>query len=192
MSLPGTNQPISLSQVNTELGLTSTAQISLNDAAVRNLFGKASGAISFADGWGKTNAWLGTITTNQASLNLRTWAINAGWGGNTAAAITLAANTYIYSGSTSSIALVIDGSWPGGINFINNGFVLGMGGAGGAGGVYTADYYVATPASFNGSAGLPGGTAISLGVNCTITNNGTISGGGGGGGGGAIVQYGSY
>jgi hypothetical protein len=45
---------ISLSQVNTELGLSSTTQISLNQANVRTLAGKASGAISMSDLWGKS------------------------------------------------------------------------------------------------------------------------------------------
>jgi hypothetical protein len=47
MALPtGT---ISMSQVNTELGKSSTAQISLNDADVRSLAGVPSGAISMDD-----------------------------------------------------------------------------------------------------------------------------------------------
>lgn len=45
---------ISLSQVNTELGLSSTAQISLNDSAVRGLAGVASGTISMSNLYGKT------------------------------------------------------------------------------------------------------------------------------------------
>lgn len=39
-----------------ELGLSATAQISLNDTAVRTLLGKASGQISLSDAWGKSNA----------------------------------------------------------------------------------------------------------------------------------------
>jgi hypothetical protein len=38
------------------LGLTSTATISLDDAAVRALFSKSSGIISMSDGWGKSSA----------------------------------------------------------------------------------------------------------------------------------------
>jgi hypothetical protein len=55
MALPASGA-ISLSAVNTELGLSATAVISLNDAAVRTLFGVASGAITMNDGYGKSNS----------------------------------------------------------------------------------------------------------------------------------------
>jgi len=51
MTLP-VSGPISFCDVNVELGLTSTDPLSLNDAAVRTLFGVASGAISMSDGYG--------------------------------------------------------------------------------------------------------------------------------------------
>jgi len=56
MTLPASGQ-ISMSQVNTELGYASNAQISLNDAAVRALAGIPSGAISLNDLHGKTFAY---------------------------------------------------------------------------------------------------------------------------------------
>lgn len=56
MTLPGPNAAISLNQVNVELGNPGTTQITMNDAAVRTLFVKPTGAISMSDGWGKTNA----------------------------------------------------------------------------------------------------------------------------------------
>lgn len=56
MALPASGQ-ISLNQVNVELGNSGTAQISMNDAAVRGLFGIASGEIEMADGYGKSNTW---------------------------------------------------------------------------------------------------------------------------------------
>lgn len=54
MALPAYPNAISLGQVNTELGLSATAVITLNDAAVRTLFGKSSGAIAMSDGHGKS------------------------------------------------------------------------------------------------------------------------------------------
>ena len=54
MTLVASGNPISMSQVNTELGLTSTASISLNDTDPRTLAGKASGTISMSDFYSKT------------------------------------------------------------------------------------------------------------------------------------------
>lgn len=54
MTLPASGS-ISLAQVNTELGLSSSASINLGQAGVRSLFGKASGAIALGDGYGKAN-----------------------------------------------------------------------------------------------------------------------------------------
>ena len=45
---------IAFSDVNVELGFSSTATIALNDQAVRTLFGIASGAISMSDGYSKS------------------------------------------------------------------------------------------------------------------------------------------
>lgn len=45
---------IAMSDVNTELDKTSTAQITLNDTAVRGLAGKSSGQISMNDLRNKT------------------------------------------------------------------------------------------------------------------------------------------
>ena len=68
MTLPSSGQ-ISLNQVNVELGLSGTAQISMNDSAVRTLFDDASGQISMSQGYGKSNAQFmaasgGTVTTS--------------------------------------------------------------------------------------------------------------------------------
>lgn len=169
MALPASGA-ISISQVNTELGAASTTTRGLGDSAVRSLFGVASGAISMSNGYGKSSAFNVTITSNQANLNLRTWALANGWNGSTVATITVGAGVYIYSTSTANAGLTIDGTWPGGLTLINNGYIMGKGGDG-----------PNATVRCGGLAGAAGGPAISLGVSCTITNNSYIGGGGGSG-----------
>lgn len=62
MALPSAPASISLNQVNVELGLSGTATISLNDAAVRDLFGVPSGQISMSSGYGKASFWKASLT----------------------------------------------------------------------------------------------------------------------------------
>ena len=173
MALPSTGQ-ISMTQINTELGLTATAPITLNDTAVRNLAGVASGQISLSNFWGKSAGFSGNITTNQTNLDLRTWALANGWNGTSACVVTIASNVYVYSTTFGTPALTITGSFPAGVSLINNGFIMGKGGNGG---------------STGGVAPQAGGNAINLGVNVTITNNSYIGGGGGGGAAGVQSTY---
>jgi hypothetical protein len=72
MTLPVSPNSISLSQVNTELSFTSNITISMNDTAVRALFGKASGTISMSDGWGKSRGVsIPSIVAYGEHLNVR-------------------------------------------------------------------------------------------------------------------------
>jgi len=162
MTLP-VSGPISLSAVNTELGLSATATISLNQASVRGLAGVPSGAISLNNLYGKSNVFAFTISTNQTNANLRTLALAAGWGGTAAVQATINAGVSMNGSvdSNSTAALTIDGSFPAGVTLTNNGSIVGRGGAGGV-----------------ASAG---GRAMLASVAVTIANNGTIAGGGGGG-----------
>lgn len=176
MALP-TGQ-ISLSQVNTELGLTSTTTISLNQSNVRGLAGVPSGQISMSNLQGKSNAFPFTISTNQTNANLRTLATAAGWNGTSQIAATINSGVIISSNSTSTAALTVDGPMPNGAVITNNGIIVGMGGAGGGAFVGYGPGY----------PGNPGGNAIFVSVPLAMTNNGTIAGGGGGGG-GAPAQY---
>jgi len=173
ISLGGTATTGGLNQsINVELGYSGTAQISLNDAAVRTLLGKASGAISLNDAYGKANQFAFTISSNQTNANLRTLAVNAGWNQTSKVVATISGGVYISSNSTGTPALTVNGSFPGGVELVNNGFIVGMGGAGGTG----------SGSQGGGSAGSSGGLSLSVSVAASINNAGTIAGGGGGGG----------
>jgi hypothetical protein len=186
MTLPASG-PISFSQVSVELGQSSTSTRSLNDSIVRTLFGVPSGTISMSQGYGKANQFNLTISSNQTNANLRTLAINAGWNQSTKLVATINSGVYVSSNATNTPALTVSGSFPNGVELINNGFIVGMGGAGGAGGQAFAN---------NGASGLAGGLAVSVSSPISISNTGTIAGGGGGGGGGSLGgasdPYGSY
>ena len=170
-----------MSHLNSEMSYSATAQISLNDTAIRGLIGKTTNqsTISLADGYGRTNrVYLYiTISSNQINYALGTAITNtAGYiAGKTTINVTINSGVYIYSTSTGAYAMTIYGLTSGDtINLTNNGAIRGMGGAGGAG---------------NGGNGGGGGPALDVSINCTLNlwNNGDISGGGGGGGGGAAV-----
>ncbi len=186
MALPASGA-ISLNQVNVELGNAGTASINMNSAAVRGLFGVASGAISMSNGYGKSSQFAFTISSNQTNANLRTLAVNAGWDQSSKVVATINSGIYISSNSTGTPALTVSGSFPGGVELTNGGYIIGMGGAGGSGG--SIPYYNWNIYHTPGYPGSAGGGALSVSSAVTITNNGTIGGGGGGGGGGSSMAY---
>lgn len=146
-----------------------------------------------------------------SNLNLRNLAINAGWDQSTTVAAT---NTGTATGNP---ALRIDGSFPGGVNLINNSTIQGNQGGGGGQGSHGAPGGGGVGGRFNnnaqggsggggsgnGTAGGVGGVGLQVFVACTITNNGSLiggfggnggppgirSGGGGGGGGGGTYYF---
>lgn len=123
---------------------------------------KARGASAFAF----------TISSNQTNANLATLATAAGWNGTSALTATIGSGVYISSNSTGTPALTVNGSFPGGVTLVNNGYIYGMGGAGGNAG------------TSNGSGpGSAGGLALSVSSAITIDNTSGVIGGGGGGGG---------
>ena len=143
----------------------------------------SSGAIAFGDFYSKGPSpatFSFTISSNQTNANLRTLAVNAGWNQSSKVIATIGSGVYISSNSTGTPGLTVNGSFPGGVDLINNGFIIGMGGAGGAGGAFSPSY---------GQQGAGGGLALSVSVAVTVTNNGTIGGGGGGGGGGGVFAF---
>jgi hypothetical protein len=112
------------------------------------------------------------IESNLTNVNLRDYAIANGWDQTSQLIVTINSGVYVSSNNTGIPALTVAGSFPGGIHIINNGFVCGMGGAGG---------------SHNAGGGGAGGTALYTSALMQLTNNGTIAGGGGGGGAGRYV-----
>ena len=176
MALPGSGA-LAASQINTELGYSSTALLSLDAAAVRTLAGKGTvgSQINFSDFYGKSSGFTftQTISSNTTNYNLKSAAITAGWDQAQALSATVTINNgiYVYSTSTGTYAFDTGSTFPAGttLTLINNGIIQGCGGTGGAG---------------NGNAGVAGGPAFIARHAITVTNNGTIGGGGGGGGGG--------
>ena len=155
---------ISFSQVNVELGLSATAVISLNDAAVRALFQVGSGGIALSNGYGKSRVFAANIVIsgNVDRYNLYNAVVALGWNQSIMVNISVVINSgvYVYSSTTATPAFVT-GTFPAGsnINIVNNGTIVGMGGA-----------------------GQPGGGAFLAQTSISLTNNNVIAGGGGGGG----------
>lgn len=182
MALPASG-PLSIQQINAEFGrgndLNSYRGTTwYTDAGGSGTF--STGAISIGDFFGKrasSPSFSFTIGSHQANANLRTLAVNAGWNQSSPVTATIAGGIYIYSTGVGTPALTINGSFPGGVTLVNNGYIMGMGGDGGGSTIS------GSPAVTTNNVGLTsGGDAIALGVSCTIQNNSYIGGGGGGGG----------
>jgi len=156
MALPSSGQ-ISLNQVNVELGNSGTAQIGMNDSAVRSLFGVASGQIKMSDGYGASSEYV--LSGNHQQITVSNYISSGG---------TLRINGgYIWSDSTSTAALIVNVP----CTIINQGKIMGKGGQGGG-------YNISTP----GYAGGPAINVTSSGVTITNSSGAFIAGGGGGGG----------
>ena len=182
--------PISLAgstagqSIAVELGLGATTAITLNDAAVRTLAGVPSGAIIMPTNfYGKSSraniSYTFTTSTVNASLNVTS--IGGYVAGATTVTVTVNASVYLWSNAVATPGLTLSGgSGTDIVNLINNGYIMGKGGD-------AKQRAVTYPIN-----GLPGGTALSIGYNISLTNNSYIGGGGGsgasgwaGGGGGA-------
>lgn len=163
MALPSSG-PISFQQINVELKQTATATISLNDAAVRRLLERPTGAISMQDAYGKADEIRFINTVARTSISIYELMGSPAQVGNY-----VFENQAEINANTASYALRT-GVFPAGstLTIINNGYIRGMGGAGSS--------VVTTP-------GGAGGDAIYLDMACQFNNtNGYILAGGGGGG----------
>lgn len=173
---------IKLSEIQTEF--TGSNPISMSEyyrggvyVTSNNTGVPTSGAISISQFYGTRREFAFTIASNQVNANLRTLAINAGWDEVSPVVATIASGIYASSNNTGTPALTVNGSFPTGIKLINNGFIVGMGGAGGRGARII-------PSDPIGTNGFNGGLALFVSSAIAIQNNGIIGGGGGGGGGG--------
>ena len=169
MALPSTGA-ISFSDINTELGVSSTTLRALNDAAVRTLFGQASGAVDMNTGHGKSNRTSPTFTfaANATNQTVALASLSGYSAGKSCITITINSGVYVYSTSTATPAITFTGGTTGDVlSIVNLGKIMGKGGDAGT------------------NCGAPGGNAISLSYPATINNTNASAYIGGGGGAGA-------
>jgi len=193
MTLPASGA-ISLNNVNVELGRSATAQIDLNNAGVRTLFGVPSGAIAMSNGYGKANSLTGVryvvlggggcgvyggggaggmLTVTGQTLNPGSYPVTVGAG------MPYAANpggSNLTAPGSSFNGTSVTGGGSGGAN---NNNAAGNGGSGG--GAPSQSLRTGQFGSGISGQGNPGGSGY----------NGGKSGQGGGGGGGAGGSGGS-
>jgi len=165
MALPSSGQ-ITLNQVNVELGLSGTAQIGMNDAAVRALFGVASGQITMANGYGKSSE---TVLTSAGLVNgqKQRQEITVSSFISSGGTLRIPSDIWVWSDTVGTAALTVNIP----CTVINQGKIIGRGGNNDSG---------------NGSSAI---NITSTGVTVTNSSGAYIAGGGGaasvGGGGGA-------
>jgi hypothetical protein len=154
MTLPASGA-ISFSNINTELGNSATAQISLNDAAVRTMFGIASGAIDMNTGHGKCSCTTPFGSTSFVLPGTYSWVAPAG---------------------IKTISVVAVGGGSGGAyrNYICN--VSGGGGGGGGGLGYKNNITVTPGTSYTVVVGAGGGPNAA-GGNTYFISTSTVMGG---------------
>lgn len=169
MALQNSGQ-ISIADMMTELGIS--GQTSLNDADIRGLIDKASGAqMSMSEWYGAANAFaFNAPSGNTSNATLSTLATAAGWDGSTPVVMTIPSGSVLHAASnTSNFGLIVDVA---NSTIVNNGAITGYG------------------ASREGD----GGHAVKINVTgITLQNNsGAFLAGGGGGGHGDGAGYPSY
>lgn len=185
---------ISANDINAEL--SRTGALSINDSLVREMFVgyttnqstallQSGTTITYGDGHGKESPFRIAITSNMNDVNVRNYAIAQGWDQSKWVILTVNSGVVVSTASAgaSSYAMTISGSFPKGLTIINNGTIVGRGGAGGNG----QGNPNTTIATLTGGAGGAGARGMLVETGCVVINNGTIMGGGGGGGGGRGV-----
>ena len=164
---PTLGQSIELELYNVGQGYASNGSvlISLDDSAVRTLANVASGTYGFRTVYGQAAraAVSYTFSANASNQSLNVSSLPGYVAGLTTLTITINPGIYVWSSCTATPALTLTGGTTGdSITIVNQGKIMGQGGAGG---------------------GNNGGPALSLGYPTTINNtyaSAYIAGGGGG------------
>lgn len=172
----------------------------VTNPGVATVFGTtttATGTFPIAVGnfYGASKQFSLAIAANTTNLSVTSaYLTTAGWDGGSYFQLTVNVGISVYSTSTANGGLAVTGSFPYGFGIINNGKILGQGGAGGnqtspytgfAGGpalTVTNSFTTATMSIINNSgAYIAGGGGGGAGM---PNSGGEITGGGGGGAGG--------
>jgi len=181
MALPASGQ-ISLANIQTEFG--GSNPISLSEyyrngiyVTANNTSVPTSGSVSLSNYYNAVRQFAFSIASNQTTgQNLRALAVAAGWDQAAPVVASINSGVVISSNTTSTAALTVDGSWPGGVTLNNAGTIVGMGGKGG-------DTTI---------AGSPAGVGLQVSSPLTISNTGVLAGGGGGGGAGTYWSWNGF
>tara|TARA_R110002153_G_scaffold269096_1_gene434466 strand:+ start:225 stop:1193 length:969 start_codon:yes stop_codon:yes gene_type:complete len=160
---------ITLNDVNVELGLSGTAQIGMDDAAVRGLFGVASGEIEMSDGHGKA-AFTGYVATGGTVTTDGDYKVHTFTSSGTFSVTQV--------GDENADFMVIAGGGTGGLGQVTSQTTQDKGGGGGAGGLRTS--YGSTSgggASAESNVSFAAGNySIAVGAGGARTNNGAVGG----------------
>jgi len=194
-----TSGPISLNDLHVEAGGSSGTTCSLNDADIRDIIGKASGATnSIFEYYGQSSEELltsgGTINgqNQRQEITASTYISSGG-------TLRIPSNMWVWSDSRTTAALTIDIP----CTIINDGKIIGKGGQGGSG-IRVKNLPHPTTSAYNSGysttnlgTGTDGGPAIKInsgvsGVTITNSSGAYIAGGGGGGGSSGVEPQNSY
>jgi len=202
MALVQPGNPISLSQVNSELGRPSTQNINMNDSAVRSLAGVPTpqSTISMSNLYGKSNRVALSLTYSSSTYSTVTVYVSSLSGysaGRTDLTITVNYGVWLANGLR-----IVNNNYGDTVKIINLGVIAGTGGNGGSWlpGTYTPPTAGTDAIQLNsaavftidntyGSAWIAGGGGGGAGSPAASIND---VGGGGGAGGGAGGQSGAY
>jgi len=192
MAVKDSGSPLAISEIVAEFGDAAGGSDSLSEyyAGGQNVpsgtTGQSgsiptSGTISMSQFYGSTARIAIALQISSTTQNYNIYANRGGTYSAGISDVTLTVQAIVGSAGTGQYAIDTGNQWTTGdtVKIINNSQIVGAGGAAGAGG----------GSQQAGAAGGAGGSAINLGIDTTIQNNGGfIRGAGGGGGGGGFAE----